>query len=95
MQCEIGVYGLGVMGAGIAKNMLVHGFKTAVYSVSQEERKRFETDGYVETCKVCGTEEELIQSLARPRKIFLMITGRRPRWMPCSLRWFRRLSLGM
>ena len=36
MQCEIGVYGLGVMGAGIAKNMLVHGFKTAVYSVSQE-----------------------------------------------------------
>ena len=38
MQCEIGVYGLGVMGAGIAKNMLVHGFKTAVYSVSQEER---------------------------------------------------------
>ena len=44
MQCEIGVYGLGVMGAGIAKNMLVHGFKTAVYSVSQEERKRFETD---------------------------------------------------
>ncbi len=78
MQCEIGVYGLGVMGAGIAKNMLVHGFKTAVYSVSQEERKRFETDGYAETCKVCGTEEELIQSLARPRKIFLMITAGGP-----------------
>lgn len=78
MQCEIGVYGLGVMGAGIAKNMLVHGFKTAVYSVSQEERKRFETDGYVETCKVCDTEEELIQSLARPRKIFLMITAGGP-----------------
>lgn len=39
MQYEIGVYGLGVMGAGIARNMLDHGVRTAVYSVSEEERK--------------------------------------------------------
>ena len=78
MQCEIGVYGLGVMGEGIARNMLEHGFRTAVYSVSEEERKRFETDGYAEACKVCKTEAELIQSLARPRKIFLMITAGSP-----------------
>ena len=78
MQYEIGVYGLGVMGAGIARNMLDHGVRTAVYSVSEEERKRFETDGYEETCKVCDTEAELIQSLARPRKIFLMITAGSP-----------------
>ena len=78
MQYEIGVYGLGVMGAGIARNMLDHGVRTAVYSVSEEERKRYETDGYEETCKVCDTEAELIQSLARPRKIFLMITAGSP-----------------
>lgn len=78
MQCEIGVYGLGVMGAGIARNMLDHGFKTAAYSVSKEERERFRADGCVEICKVCGTQEELIQSLARPRKIFLMITAGDP-----------------
>ncbi len=51
MQYEIGVYGLGVMGAGIARNMLDHGVRTAVYSVSEEERKRFETDGYEERAR--------------------------------------------
>ena len=38
MQYEIGVYGLGVMGAGIARNMLDHGVRTAVYSLSEEDR---------------------------------------------------------
>ena len=32
-KCNIGVIGLGVMGASLAKNMINHGFCTALYSV--------------------------------------------------------------
>ena len=43
-KCNIGVIGLGVMGSSLAKNMINHGFCTALYSVSDQERKRFETE---------------------------------------------------
>ena len=42
-KCNIGVIGLGVMGTSLAKNMINHGFCTALYSVSDQERKRFES----------------------------------------------------
>lgn len=82
MRYEIGVYGLGVMGASIAQNILNHGFSAAVYSKAEEERLRFPAGKYMEEypdrCKVCGTEEELVRSLQSPRKIFLMITAGAP-----------------
>lgn len=80
MKYEIGVYGLGVMGASIARNILNHGFLTAVYSKAEEERLRFPADAeeYKERCRVCGSEQELVRSLQSPRKIFLMITAGSP-----------------
>lgn len=40
-QCDIAVYGLGVMGTSLAKNMISHGFTVAAYSKADAERIRF------------------------------------------------------
>lgn len=75
-KCEIAVYGLGVMGSSLAKNMISKGFSVAAYSKSESERERFqaETPNYV----VCHTIEEMLGDLKSPRCIFLMITAGKP-----------------
>lgn len=89
-KCDIAVYGLGVMGASLAKNMLNHGYRVAVYSISEQERARFKDDiKNKDTCVIGESEEELLQSLASPRKIFIMIMAGKPvdmvlnRLIPC------------
>lgn len=78
MKYKIGVYGLGVMGASIAQNILNHGFPTAVYSISAKEVGQFPSEPYGEMCKVCNSQEELLECLERPRKVFIMITAGTP-----------------
>jgi len=39
-NCDIALYGLGVMGSSLAKNMISHDFKVAAYSKSDAERER-------------------------------------------------------
>lgn len=72
-RCEIAVYGLGVMGSSLAKNMISHGFSVAAYSKNEEERIRFraDTDNY----QICDCVEEMLGALESPRCIFLMITA--------------------
>ncbi|MGI6069399.1 MAG: NADP-dependent phosphogluconate dehydrogenase [Blautia sp.] len=75
-QCEIAVYGLGVMGSSLAKNMISHGFSVAAYSKSQKERECFlAPEGRYQ---VCDSVEEMLGALKSPRCIFLMITAGRP-----------------
>ena len=76
MQFDFGVLGLGVMGAALAKNIINHGFNTALYSVSEEERTRFQNNEGV--YKVFDNVERFIEALPKPRKVFLMITAGRP-----------------
>ena len=75
-KCRIGMIGLGVMGSSLAKNMINHGFDTALYSVSAREREQFicENGNY----RIFSSLEEFILSLERPRKVFLMITAGKP-----------------
>lgn len=78
-KCDIAVYGLGVMGASLAKNMLNHGYRVVVYSISEQERARFKDDiKNQDTYVIAESEEELLQSLASPRKIFIMIMAGKP-----------------
>ncbi|MDD2959245.1 MAG: NADP-dependent phosphogluconate dehydrogenase [Lachnospiraceae bacterium] len=74
--CDIAVYGLGVMGSSLAKNIMSHGFAVAAYSKSPEERARFQRDTGADT--VCTTVDEMLEGLQSPRCIFLMITAGRP-----------------
>ena len=38
--CQVAVYGLGVMGSCLARNLLRKGFRVAVYSVAEPERAK-------------------------------------------------------
>jgi len=75
-RCEIAVYGLGVMGSSLAKNMISHGFSVAAYSKNEEERIRFGAD--TDQCRICDSVEEMLGALESPRCIFLMITAGDP-----------------
>lgn len=72
-DCDIGVMGLGVMGAALAKNMMNKRFKTALYSVAEKEREAFNSLEYQGT--VASDLEGFVSMLSLPRRIFLMITA--------------------
>jgi len=73
---HVGVYGLGVMGQSLAKNLLNHGYKVAVCN-----RRTSVTEAFAEKEK--GNPElsaykslpEFLDSLERPRKLILMVTA--------------------
>lgn len=74
----IGVIGLGVMGSNIALNMANKGENVAVYNYTRDL-----TDQLVQ--KLDGQSlspyyelEDFVQSLEKPRKIFLMVTAGKP-----------------
>jgi 6-phosphogluconate dehydrogenase len=73
MPSDIAVYGLGVMGRNIALNLADHGFSVSVYNRTTEV-----TDAFVRKLprklhiKGFDTPEALVESLQRPRVIFLM-----------------------
>lgn len=70
---DIGVYGLGVMGSAIAKNMIANKFNLALYSKDTIERKNFSCEG--QNYAVFDDEKSFIDSLLEPKKIFIMITS--------------------
>lgn len=74
--CDIALYGLGVMGSSLAKNFLRHGYRVALYSKSEAERAAF--SDYSENSVLCESEAELLDALAAPRVVFLMITAGGP-----------------
>ena len=74
-EYEIGLYGLGVMGSSLAKNMIQHGFDVALYSKPEAERAAFRVEAPLGRYEVFPTEEAFVHSLSQPRVIFLMVTA--------------------
>lgn len=72
---NIGVYGLGVMGQSLARNIMQHGFTVSVYNIETEVTKQFAR----KYPKLFGYEslEAFVNSLEKPRKIILMVTAGR------------------
>lgn len=70
---QIGVIGLGVMGANLARNFVSKGFSTLVFNRTYARTEEFIKE-YGEE-KLVGVEnlEELITGLEKPRKILLMV----------------------
>ncbi len=70
---NIGVYGLGVMGQSLARNIMQHGFSVAVYNIETEITSQF-AQKYP---KLNGYESlnDFVNSLEKPRKIILMVTA--------------------
>mgnify|MGYP001943516677 CR=1 FL=1 len=74
VNADIGVIGLAVMGQNLALNMENKGFRVAVYNRTGEKTKEFMAQrGEGKNIFPAYTLEEFVQSLARPRKVMLMV----------------------
>ena len=73
-KADIGLVGLAVMGENLVMNMESKGFTVAVYNRTTEKVKAF-VEGRAAGKNIIGTYslEELAASLAKPRKIFMMV----------------------
>lgn len=75
MKNTIGLYGLGVMGASLAKNMLNKGERVALYNYTDDLTTQFMEQFPHEHADPYTDLSSFVQSLEKPRKIFLMVTA--------------------
>ena len=79
MSADIGVMGLGVMGANLARNFASKGYSVAVYDTSQTR-----TEGFGEKFAAEGTFfpaaylKDFVDALATPRRIVMMVPAGAP-----------------
>jgi 6-phosphogluconate dehydrogenase len=71
---EIGVTGLAVMGANLARNIARHGVPTAVHNRTAAKTEQFMSE-YAEEGDFTASEslEDFVRSLERPRRIIVMV----------------------
>jgi 6-phosphogluconate dehydrogenase len=78
MQHAIGVVGLGVMGANLARNIVDHGFSVGGYDLDAAKTKRFVDAAKKGQAGAFDRPERLIAALARPRAILFMVPAGAP-----------------
>ena len=71
---QVGVVGLGKMGAGLALNLHDHGWDVVGYNRSPEKVRDLEPEGVTGTYSF----EEFVAALAPPRVVWLMLTAGKP-----------------
>jgi len=73
-KADIGLIGLAVMGQNLVLNMADHGYRVAVFNRTTSKVDEF-IDGPAKGTNIIGTHsmEELVKSLATPRKVMLMV----------------------
>ena len=78
-QSQIGLTGLAVMGANLARNIARHGYSIAVHNRSPQKTRDFVAE-FGHEGAITGTEsvEEFVGALARPRKIIIMVKAGGP-----------------
>jgi 6-phosphogluconate dehydrogenase len=78
-KADIGLWGLAVMGENLVLNMESKGFTVAVYNRTMEKTKQF-ADGRAKDKNIIPTYEvkEFIDSLAKPRKVMIMVKAGKP-----------------
>ena len=75
---DIGVYGLGVMGASLARNLASRGYKVAGYNRSPEVSRRLQSAHPEAAIEILETPEAFVRALAWPRKILVMVQAGAP-----------------
>ncbi|HHY15952.1 MAG TPA: NADP-dependent phosphogluconate dehydrogenase, partial [Firmicutes bacterium] len=78
-KADIGVIGLAVMGENLVMNMESKGFTVSVFNRTVQRVTDF-VEGRAQGKNIVGTYslEELVDSLAKPRKIMLMVKAGQP-----------------
>jgi len=79
MSAHIGVTGLAVMGANLARNLARNGFTVALHNRSVEKTdallaKHGDEGDFVRT----ETLQELVDSLEKPRRVLIMVKAGKP-----------------
>lgn len=77
VQADIGLIGLGVMGANLALNIAEKGYRIAVYNRPQDRPKDFpqSAGALAERIVFCETPTDLVAAIRPPRPIILMVTA--------------------
>lgn len=75
---DIGIIGLSVMGSNLALNMADHGFAVAGYDFSPTYTKKFVSERPHKHVEGFYQLKEFIDSLKKPRRVFLMIKAGAP-----------------
>ena len=74
MQCDIGVVGLGVMGANLALNMERNGFRIAGYDLEPAKGQAFVSGAAAgRQVDLAASPEALMAMLKRPRRVLMMV----------------------
>jgi 6-phosphogluconate dehydrogenase len=79
VKSDIGLIGLGVMGQNLVLNMVNHGYSVSVFNRTLSVVDEFtagKAEGY-ETIRGTHSIQELAESLAKPRRIMLMVKAGR------------------
>lgn len=71
----IGVFGLGVMGANLAANMMNKGESVAVYNYTPDLTEKFQEKFPHENADTYYDLKKFVDSLEKPRKILLLVTA--------------------
>lgn len=75
-KSKIGVYGMGVMGQSLALNMMNHGYQVSVFNKDRDVTEKFIKEKIENQSVVpCYELKEFVDSLEKPRCIFLMVTA--------------------
>jgi 6-phosphogluconate dehydrogenase len=72
-KADVGMIGLAVMGANLARNLERNGFTCAVYNRSSEVTERFMGEQVGKRFIASATLQDFVASIERPRRIFIMI----------------------
>ena len=73
-SADIGVYGLGVMGANLARNLARNGYATAVFNRTQARTEKLMAEhGDEATFVPASTLEDFVASLRAPRVAIMMV----------------------
>ncbi len=75
---EIGLVGLAVMGENLAENIEEKGFSVAVYNRTREKTDDFKRRTEGKKFAYTYSPEEFVASLARPRRIIMMVKAGKP-----------------
>ncbi|GAB5507506.1 MAG: NADP-dependent phosphogluconate dehydrogenase [Rhizobiaceae bacterium] len=79
-EAEIGLIGLGTMGANLALNIAEKGHKVAVWNRTASRMKSFQADAgeLADNIVACATPEELVAAIRPPRPVILMVPAGDP-----------------
>jgi 6-phosphogluconate dehydrogenase len=72
-QCDIGMIGLGVMGANLVLNMVDHGFSVAGFDKAQDQVESLQKQTTTSKVQTTDNLETFLNSLKSPKSVMLMV----------------------